>query len=79
LIAEALQEGHSIVALGDLNDFDSTIVDASGNVPISEVLSILRDPVTSTPGDGKKKGGSGEREEVRGRRGRKLIFMYLFF
>jgi len=51
LIAAALQEGHSVVALGDMNDFDGTIQDASGNTPISEVLSLLRDPVSYTPGD----------------------------
>ena len=52
LIAEALQQGHSVVALGDINDFDGTVTDASGNIPISQVLSLLRDPLP-TPGDGK--------------------------
>jgi len=50
-MAEALQAGHSVVALGDINDFDGLIVDASNNVPISSVLSILKNPLPSTPGD----------------------------
>jgi hypothetical protein len=53
-MAEALQAGHSVVALGDINDFDGQIVDASNNVPISSVLSILKNPLPSTPGDGTK-------------------------
>jgi exonuclease III len=44
LIAEAIQAGHSVVALGDMNDFDGTIVDASKSVPISQVLHLLRNP-----------------------------------
>jgi exonuclease III len=51
LIAQAIAQGHSIVALGDMNDFDNTVVDASDNIPISEVMDILRNPVTSTPAD----------------------------
>lgn len=53
MVAKELEAGHSVVVLGDLNDFDSIVLDASGNVPISSVLQVLRDPVPSTSGDGK--------------------------
>jgi len=51
LVASYLGEGHSVVVLGDVNDFDGTVIDASGNVPISTVLDILRDPLPSKAGD----------------------------
>eukprot|EP00026_Physarum_polycephalum_P009426 Phypoly_transcript_09550.p1 GENE.Phypoly_transcript_09550~~Phypoly_transcript_09550.p1 ORF type:complete len:378 (+),score=27.05 Phypoly_transcript_09550:156-1289(+) len=51
LIEEELRGGRSVVAMGDLNDFDPTIVDASDSIPISSVLALLRDPVPSNPGD----------------------------
>jgi len=49
LIADALQQGHSVIALGDLNDFDGLVLDQANSKPISQVLSLLRDPL---PGRG---------------------------
>lgn len=45
LVAEALEAGHSVVVTGDINDFDNTVLDASNNYPISDVLNLLRDPL----------------------------------
>lgn len=50
LVAQYISS-NSVIVLGDLNDFDPTVLDASGNVPISSVLDILRDPVANQPGD----------------------------
>jgi len=47
----AFAKDYSVVVLGDLNDFDPTVHDAAGSVPISAVLDILRDPVKSLAGD----------------------------
>lgn len=54
LVSEAIGLGHLVVVMGDLNDFDGTVMDASGSKPISSVLQILRDPIPSSPGDGTK-------------------------
>ena len=34
--------GYEIMVLGDMNDFDSEVVDRNGNMPISMVLDILK-------------------------------------
>lgn len=52
LIAEeAIANKHSVVMLGDFNDFDPTITDAAKSVPISSVLNILKDPLKDLPTD----------------------------
>jgi len=51
LVASYLNVGHSVVVLGDVNDFDETVPDASGNLPISTVLDLLRNPLPSKSGD----------------------------
>lgn len=51
LVSAAVLAGDSVIVLGDMNDFDGTVLDASGNLPISSVLPILKDPVPSNPGD----------------------------
>jgi len=51
LAGTALNEGNSVVVLGDLNDFDETVVDAAHNKPISKVLDLIRDPLPITQGD----------------------------
>ena len=49
---QASSVGSYVVVMGDMNDFDNTVKDASGNMPISQVLNILRDPVKDKAGDG---------------------------
>jgi len=51
LIATALQEGHSVIAMGDLNDFDGVVRDQANSQPISQVLKLLQDPLPNVPGD----------------------------
>jgi len=45
LIASALTQGHSVVSVGDLNDFDGLILDQANSRPISQVLNLLKDPL----------------------------------
>ena len=35
-------DGYEVILIGDLNDFDATIVDANDNMPMSSVLDILK-------------------------------------
>ena len=35
-------KGYEIIFMGDLNDFDGTVIDANNNIPISHVLEILK-------------------------------------
>jgi len=42
--SEAIEKDSYVVILGDVNDFDGTITDPAGNYPISQVLSILKNP-----------------------------------
>jgi len=39
---QAIDNGYNYIILGDLNDFDSTFLDAANDVPISQVLQILK-------------------------------------
>ena len=41
-ITELVKQGLEIILLGDLNDFDNLILDANSNLPISQVLDILK-------------------------------------
>ena len=43
VIASYIQSGYEIIFLGDLNDYDGTILDANNDKPISKVLSILKE------------------------------------
>jgi exonuclease III len=47
----ALAEGREVIVLGDLNDFDGAALDAAGNRPSSQVLSILKNLDPATDGD----------------------------
>jgi len=49
--SEGFGQGHSVVVLGDLNDFDRKVKDAANSAPISQVLDIIRDPVKTLEGD----------------------------
>jgi len=51
LVATALNQGHSVIAMGDLNDFDGLVLDQANSQPISQVLNLLRDPLPSVAGD----------------------------
>jgi endonuclease/exonuclease/phosphatase family metal-dependent hydrolase len=42
LAREAISSGREVIVLGDLNDFDGAALDAAGNTPSSQVLSILK-------------------------------------
>ncbi|MEM0963508.1 MAG: endonuclease/exonuclease/phosphatase family protein [Bacteroidota bacterium] len=42
-------EGREVVVLGDLNDFDGTVLDRRGSTPITDVLEIVK---RAGPGDG---------------------------
>jgi len=39
---EARDNGYHLAMMGDFNDFDPTFLDAAGDVPISQVLEILK-------------------------------------
>jgi len=51
LIATELQEGRSVIALGDLNDFDDVVHDQANSKPISQVLRLLKDPLPNVAGE----------------------------
>lgn len=51
LAREALQQGREVIILGDMNDFDGTVPDASSDRPISIVLKTLKDVDPALPGD----------------------------
>jgi len=51
LAASALQSGHSVIVLGDLNDFDGLVLDQANSRPISQVLSLLRNTLPTVSGD----------------------------
>jgi endonuclease/exonuclease/phosphatase family metal-dependent hydrolase len=51
LAREALSRGREVIVLGDLNDFDGAALDAAGNKPSSQVLSILKNLDPTTEGD----------------------------
>ena len=46
-ITPYVNNGYEIIVIGDLNDFDSSVIDANGNKPISQVGDILRGKGTS--------------------------------
>ena len=46
-----LDQGHEVVILGDVNDFDSAVSDAAGNRPRSSVDLILKDVDPERAGD----------------------------
>jgi len=51
LVAGMLAMDHSVIVLGDMNDYDNVTRDSSNNVPISKALAILRDPLPNVTGD----------------------------
>ncbi|MCD6141385.1 MAG: endonuclease [Thermoplasmata archaeon] len=51
LARDALRQGREVIVLGDMNDFDGTVLDASSDRPISIVLKTLKDPDPTRPGD----------------------------
>jgi len=51
LVANALQQGHSTVVMGDFNDFDGVVPDQANSQPITQVLNLLRDPLPEVLGD----------------------------
>ncbi len=48
--SRALQKGYAAIVMGAFDDYDGRILDASGNRPISRVLSLLKDADPSAPG-----------------------------
>ena len=42
IIVKYIEKGYQILLSGDFNDFDGEIVDANNNIPISQVLDILK-------------------------------------
>ena len=42
LVAAEQAEGRAIVVLGDFNDYDDAVRDASGNAPITDVLARIK-------------------------------------
>ncbi len=51
LAEKALKRGREVIILGDMNDFDGTVLDASSDRPISIVLKTLKDVDPALPGD----------------------------
>jgi len=51
LAAGFLADGNDVIIAGDVNDFDSVVLDAAGNEPISCVDTLLRDIDPDTEGD----------------------------
>ena len=42
MIGDYIHKGYEIIVMGDFNDYDSTVMDANNNKPISSVLDILK-------------------------------------
>jgi len=51
LARDAISRGREVIVLGDLNDFDGAALDAAGNKPSSQVLSILKNLDSAAEGD----------------------------
>jgi endonuclease/exonuclease/phosphatase family metal-dependent hydrolase len=51
LAADFLAQGNDVIILGDINDFDSEVIDAAGDQPRSIVDQLLRDIDPDTEGD----------------------------
>ncbi len=51
LAKDFLDLGHEVVILGDVNDFDSVVLDAAGNEPLSCVDLLFKDIDPDTEGD----------------------------
>jgi exonuclease III len=53
IATERAQLGHAVVILGDINDFegDSCCIDLNGNLPVTEVLRILKEMDPACPSD----------------------------
>ncbi len=41
-IISLINDGNEIIVLGDFNDYDNQVIDANNNIPISQVLDILK-------------------------------------
>ena len=42
VIYNYISKGYEVIFIGDLNDFDGTVLDVNSNKPVSQVLSILK-------------------------------------
>lgn len=51
LTMELNNDGYSVIVLGDFNDFDGDILDNNDNIPITNVLTIVKSMDTSNPDD----------------------------
>ncbi|MBN1859219.1 lamin tail domain-containing protein [Candidatus Bipolaricaulota bacterium] len=47
---QAVENGLGVIVMGAFDDYDGLVLDASGNRPISRVLSMLKDVDPATPG-----------------------------
>lgn len=47
---QAIDNGYAPIVMGSFDDYDGLTLDASGNRPISRVLSLLKDPDPDAPG-----------------------------
>ena len=48
VIGEYISQGYEIIFTGDFNDFDSEVIDANDNLPISRVMDIAKGKDSST-------------------------------
>lgn len=44
LIQAEIEAGNQVIAMGDLNDYDGSVLDANSDEPTSRVLSFLKAP-----------------------------------
>lgn len=51
LVLDALNEGREVIVLGDMNDFDGSVLDSNSDLPITRVLETLKDPDLAVPGE----------------------------
>lgn len=51
LAEKAMKQGREVIVLGDMNDFDGTVLDSNSDRPISIVLRTLKDVDPALPGD----------------------------
>lgn len=49
--ARAIEKGYGAIVMGSFEDYDGLILDASGNRPVSRVLSLLKDINPAAPGN----------------------------
>jgi exonuclease III len=59
IVGDYISRGYEVIFTGDFNDFDSSVVDANNNLPISRVMDIAKGADSNTDISGQKHQGAG--------------------